>query len=89
MKLLLFDCGQTPSILATPVASVSGALYSAHDDLTGHFLAVRCQAQKAHEVNETSSNVQLAAKLAGCIVIGEAVVIIVESLTCKVQKKQW
>lgn len=63
------------------MAAVSGALYPGHDGLVGHSLAVRGQAQQAHEVDETSGEVQLAAKLAGRIVIGERVVVVVESLT--------
>lgn len=65
------------------MASVSGALYSGHDHLVGHPLAVLGQAHETHEVDETSGKVQLAAKLAGCIVIGERVVVVVKSLTCK------
>ena len=65
------------------MASVAGALYSGEDRLVGHSLAVLGQAQEAHEVDETRGNVQLAAKLAGCIVKGERVVVVVESLTCE------
>lgn len=72
--------------LATPMASISSALYSGHDQLVGHSLAVLCEAQAAHEVDETSGRVQLATQLAGCIVIWERVVIVVESFTCKAQK---
>lgn len=91
MKLLLFGCfaskpTTTPTSLATPVASVSGALYPGQDHLVGHSLAVFGQAQVAHQVDEASGKVHLAAKLAGSIVIGERVVIIVESLTCNVQE---
>lgn len=68
------------------MASISSALSSGHDQLVGHSLAVLRQAEIAHEVDETSGKVQLATKLAGCIVIGEGVVIIVESLTCKARK---
>lgn len=66
------------------MASISSALYSSQDQLAGHSLAVLGQAQVAHEVDETCGKVQLATKLAGCVVIGERVVIIVEPLTCKV-----
>lgn len=68
------------------MASVSCALYSGLDRLAGHSLAILGQAQEAHEVDETSGKVQLAAKLAGCIVIWERVVIVVKSFTCKVQE---
>lgn len=76
MKLLLFGCfalklTHNSTILATPVASVSSALHSGQDQLVGHSLAVLGQADQAHKVDETSGKVQLAAKLAGCIVIGE------------------
>lgn len=53
----------------------------------GHSLAVLGQAQEAHGVDETRGKVQLAAKLAGCIVKGERVVVVVESLTCKVKDR--
>lgn len=65
--------------LATAVAPVSGALYPSQHQPVGRSLAVRGEAQEAHEVDETSGKVQLAAKLAGCIVIGERVVVVVES----------
>lgn len=55
--------------LATVVAPVSGALCPSQDHLPGNPLAVRRQAQVAHEVDEASGQVQLAAKLAGGIVI--------------------
>lgn len=72
--------------LATPVAPVSSTLQSGHDKLMGHSLAVLGQTQETHEVDETSGKVQLAAKLAGCIVIGERVVVIVKSFTWKEQE---
>lgn len=81
------EAEHSSTILATPVASVSRALYSGQDDLAGHAFAVLGEAQEAHEVDETSGKVQLAAKLAGCIVIGEGVVVVVESLTCWTQEK--
>lgn len=81
--VLLWSCDHNSTILATPVASISGALYSGRDHLVGHSLAVLGQAQETHEVDETSGKVQLAAKLAGCIVIGERVVVVVKSLTCR------
>lgn len=55
--------------LATAVAPVSGALCPGQDHLAGHPLAVCRQAKVAHEVDETRGQVQLAAKLTGCIVI--------------------
>ena len=54
----------------------------------GHSLAILGQAQEAHEVDETSGKVQLAAKLAGCIVIGKRVVVVMKSLTCKTQETE-
>lgn len=74
------------TILATSVASISSALYPGQDHLTGDSLAVLGQAQEAHRVDETSGNVQLPAKLAGCIVIGECVMIVVKAFTCKVEE---
>lgn len=74
------------TILATPVAAVTSALYSGHDHLVGHSLAVLGQAQEAHEVDETSGKVQLAAKLTGCIIIGECVVVIVKSFTYSAER---
>lgn len=44
-------------------------------------LAVLGQAQAAHEVDEAGGEVQLAAKLAGGVVVGEGVVVVVESFT--------
>lgn len=85
-RLFCLKTDHNATILTIPVASISSALYSGHDQLVGHSLAVLRQAEVTHEVDETSGKVQLATKLAGCIVIGERVVIIVESLTCKVRK---
>lgn len=68
------------------MASVSCALYSGLDRLAGHSLAILGQAQEAHEVDETSGKVQLAAKLAGCIVIWERVVIVVKSFTYSAER---
>lgn len=70
------------------VASVSSALYSGRDQLAGHCLAVLGQPQEAHEVDEASGEVQLAAKLAGCVVIRERVVVVVESFACKIKKRR-
>lgn len=72
-----------PTILATAVAPVSGALYSGHDRLVGHPLAVLRHAQVAHEVDEAGGEVQLAAELAGGVVVREGVVVVVESFTWK------
>lgn len=73
-------------MLTTPVAPVSSALHPGQDHLRGHFLAVLGQAQEAHEVDETSGKVQLAAKLTGRIVKGERVVVVVKSFSCKKQQ---
>lgn len=74
--------------LATAVTSVSGALYPRLDNLTGHPLAILSQAQKAHEVDEAGGEVQLAAVLAGGIVVGESVVVVVKSLTWTSQRNR-
>lgn len=81
------DCGAAFSFtyehkraeLATAVAPVSSALCPGQDGLAGHPLAVRRQAQVAHEVDETRGQVQLAAKLTGCIVVRKRMVVVVES----------
>lgn len=90
VKLLLFRlfCLEADhnSILATPVTSISSALHPGQDQLVGRSLAVLGQAEEAHKVDETSGKVQLAAKLAGCIVIGERVVVVVKSFPCKVEQ---
>lgn len=80
------EADQVERILATSMASISRALYSGQDYFMGHSLTVLCQAQEAHEVDETSGKVQLAAKLTCCIVIGKRVVIVVKSLTWKAQE---
>lgn len=63
------------------MASVPCALYPRQDRLAGDPLAVLGQAQEAHEVDETGGEVKLAAELAGGVVVGERVVVVVESLT--------
>lgn len=63
------------------MASVSSALYPRQDNLAGHLLAVLGQAQEAHEVDEAGGEVQLAAVLAGGVVVRESVVVVVKSLT--------
>lgn len=75
------------TILATPVASISSALYPSQNHLMGDSLAVLGQAKEAHKVDETSGNVQLPAELAGCIIIGERVMIVVKPFTCKAEVK--
>lgn len=91
VKRLLFDflcleADHTLLILATPVTPISSALHSGHDHFMGHSLAVLGQAQETHQVDETSGKVQLAAKLTGCIVIRECVVVIMISFSCKEQE---
>lgn len=84
---LSFIYGHKRADLATAVAPVSGALRPGQDHLAGHPLAVRRQAEVAHEVDETRGQVQLAAKLAGCIVIRKWMMVVVESFACK--RKEW
>lgn len=69
------------SRLATAVAPVARALYPRLHCLARDPLAVLGQAQAAHEVDEAGGKVQLAAKLAGGVVVGEGVVVVVESFT--------
>lgn len=90
--LLLLGCFNlknyhNSTFLATPVASISSTLYPSQDRLMWNFLAVLGQAQAAHKVDETSGNIQLPAELAGCIVIGESVMIVVKAFTCNVEEK--
>lgn len=73
-------------ILATPVAGVAGALYPGQDHLVRRSLGVLGETQEAHQVDETGGEVQLAAELAGCVVVRERVVIVVESLACGEQE---
>lgn len=68
------------------MASVTGALYPRHHHLSGHSLAVLSQTQDAHDVDETGGEVKLAAELAGRVVEGKRVVVIVKSLTCEEQE---
>lgn len=65
------------------MAPVSGALRPGQDGLARHLLAVRRQAQVAHEVDETRGQVQLAAKLAAGIVVRKGMVVVVEAFACK------
>lgn len=73
-------------ILATAVAAVSGTLHASQDHIAGHPLAVLGQTQEAHQVDETCGEVELAAKLAGGVVVGKGVVIVVKPLTCEAQE---
>lgn len=87
LLLLVFIYEHRRADLATAVAPVSGALRPGQDGLAGHPLAVRRQAQVAHEVDETRGQVQLAAKLAGCVVVRERMVVVVESFAYKDRKQ--
>ena len=53
------------NLLATPVpgASVPSALSPGQHYFRGHSLAVLCQAEETHQVDETGGQVQFAAKL--------------------------
>lgn len=70
------------------MAAVPGALRPRQDHLAGHHLAVGRQAQVAHEVDEAGGQVQLAAELAGGVVVGEGMVVIVEALACRKSKER-
>lgn len=70
------------------MAPVSGALCPGQDGLAGHPLAVRRQAKVAHEVDETRGQVQLAAKLAGGVVVRKGMVVVVEAFACKRPKQK-
>lgn len=73
--------------LATAVAPVSSALCPGQDGLAGHPLAFRRQAQVAHEVDEARGQVQLAAELAGGVVVRKRVVVVVESFAWKKEQQ--
>lgn len=73
--------------LATAVAPVSSALCPGQDDLAGHPLAVRRQAQVAHDVDEARGQVQLAAELAGRVVVRKRVVVVVEPFAWKKEQQ--
>lgn len=68
------------------MTAVSGALNPCHHHLFRHTLALTRQTQKKHEVNEAGGQVDLAAVLAGGVVVWKRVVVIMEALTLK--KKQ-
>lgn len=70
------------------MAPVARTLSPGQHHIRGDSLAVLGQGQEAHEVDKTSGKVQLAAKLAGCVVIGERVVVVVKSFPCEEEKKE-
>lgn len=85
---LRFLSGHRGADLATAVAPVPGALGPGQDHLAGHPLAVRRQANVAHEVDETRGQVQPAAELTGCVVVREGMVVVVESFACERKKNR-
>lgn len=81
LAVLLGTDGRSGRPLAAPVAAVSGALDSSEDRLSGHALGVAGQAQETHEVDEAGGQIELPAVLAGGVVEGERVVVIMEAFT--------
>lgn len=64
---------------ATLVAAVAAALHARTDHLLRHLLAVFGQTQEAHEVYEGGGEVELGAELAGGVVEGKRVMVVVEA----------
>lgn len=69
--------GRGPS--ASLVAPVPSPNFPCQDRCLAYFLAVACQAEVAHEVNETCCEVPPPAVLAGGVVEGERVMVVVEA----------
>lgn len=61
------------------MAAVSGALSSSEHDLSGHALGLSGQTQETHQVNETGGQIDFAAELAGGVVKGKRVVVVMEA----------
>lgn len=64
---------------ATFVAAVACSLHAGGDRFFHHPPAVFGQAQEAHQVYEGGGEIELAAKLAGGVVKGECVVVVVKA----------
>ena len=72
---------------ATSDAAVTRPQNASGDDLLGHPLAVLGQTQEAHGVYEGSGEIELAAELAGGVVVGECVMVVVETFPCNTNTK--
>lgn len=68
---------------ATFVAAVARSLHAGGDRFFHHPPAVFGQAQEAHQVYEGGGEIELAAKLAGGVVEGERVVVVVKAFPWK------
>lgn len=65
-----------PSAIVAPIASPS---FPSQDGLLGDLLAIAGQPQEAHEIDEGRGEVVVPAELAGGVIVGEGVVVIVEA----------
>lgn len=63
------------------MAAVSGALSSSEGSFSGHTLGLSGQTQETHQVNEAGGQVEFAAELAGGVVEGKGVVIVMKAFT--------
>ncbi len=63
------------------MAAVSGALSSSEHSLFGHTLGISGQTKITHGVKETGGQVEFAAELAGGVVEGKRVVVVMEAFT--------
>ncbi len=71
--------------LAGPVAAVSGALSSSEYGLFGHTLGISGQTKITHEVNETGGQIEFVAELAGGVVEGKRVVVVMEAFAWEIK----
>lgn len=69
------------------MTSISSPLNPGQDCSLGYSLPIISQAQGSHAVNEECGEVEVPAVLAGGVVIGKGVVVVVEALTCKESKE--
>lgn len=74
---------------ATFSAAIPCSLLACKYQLLWYALTVRGQTQEAHEVYEGSGEIEPAAELAGGVVEGECVVVVVEAFAWKPTKTGW
>lgn len=67
------------------MAAVSGALSSSERSLFGHTLGISGQTKITHGVKETGGQVEFAAELAGGVVEGKRVVVVMEAFTWEIK----
>lgn len=68
-------------------AAISSPFLARLDHLLRSLLSVGDQPQPEHEVNEPGGGVELQAQLAGGVVKGEGVVVVVETLTWETERE--